>query len=251
MSEHWYDSNGVAVHEVPKAKGDGMRATTIRDARTHGLFPSVTTVLGILSKPQLDRWKLEQVVAAAQRVGVSSNWDTSAIIDNAFAQVDDAADLGTEIHAALEAHFQRKPYDAKLTPYVEAVAKWVEKEAIAFDAHELRLVNKKDGYAGTTDAVIRSPRGRGILDFKSRKTTPGKPCTPYDTQPMQIAAYHVAKFGEVFATSDCGVNVYISTTEPGRIEATWYDSATLAKEWDAFKSILTVWRHMKQHDPRS
>ena len=60
-SQHWYDRDGKAVFEVPKAKGGGMRATTIADARKLGLYPSVTTVLGVLDKPQLTDWKLAQV----------------------------------------------------------------------------------------------------------------------------------------------------------------------------------------------
>ena len=38
-SQHWYDRDGKAVFEVPKAKGGGMRATTIADARKLGLYP--------------------------------------------------------------------------------------------------------------------------------------------------------------------------------------------------------------------
>jgi len=50
-SMHWYDRDGKAVFEVPKAKGDGMRATTIADARKLNLYPSVTTVLSVIAKP--------------------------------------------------------------------------------------------------------------------------------------------------------------------------------------------------------
>ena len=107
-SQHWYDRTGAAVFEVPKAKGGGMRATTIADARKLGLYPSVTTVLGVLDKPQLTDWKLSQV----------SNWchgnppqDAEGVdayarraTEGAFAQVTEAADLGTAIHEIGRAH---------------------------------------------------------------------------------------------------------------------------------------------------
>ena len=48
-SQHWYDRDGKAVFEVPKAKGDGMRATTIADARKlkHGFAVTVVPMLGL------------------------------------------------------------------------------------------------------------------------------------------------------------------------------------------------------------
>ena len=64
-SQHWYDKDGNACFEVPKAKGGGMRATTLADARKMGLYPSVTTIMGVMAKPQLDDWKLQQVAERA------------------------------------------------------------------------------------------------------------------------------------------------------------------------------------------
>ncbi len=37
-SQHWYDRDGKAVFEVPKAKGGGTRPTTIADARKLNLY---------------------------------------------------------------------------------------------------------------------------------------------------------------------------------------------------------------------
>jgi hypothetical protein len=253
-SQHWYDRDGKAVFEVPKAKGGGTRPTTIADARKLGLYPSVTTVLGVLDKPQLMDWKLAQV----------SNWchgnppqDNEGVdsyarraTDGAFQQVSDAADLGTAIHAALESHFKGDPVPDGYDAYVYPVSCLIEKEGIKFREHELRLVNVRDGYAGTTDAVFTDSIGfNGILDFKSRKTKPGQPCTPWETEPMQIAAYCVAKFGSIggFTT---GANVYISTTEPGRVEIVRYDATELEKAWGAFQSALHLWQYLKGYRPK-
>jgi len=248
-SSHWYDSNGKAVFEVPAAKG-GMRSTTIRDARKMNLYPSVTTVLGVLSKGSLDRWKLEQVALAAYNRKVALHLPqedyVKTLIDAAFEQVEDAADLGTDIHKALEDHFQGRDYNPALAPYVQAVQAWTTENKVRYVQHELRLCSTVHGYAGTTDAIIDCPRGLGILDFKSRKTKPGVAVEPYDTQKMQIAAYRQA------ALSDraLGCNLYISTTEPGRVDAVWYDPHELTKEWECFESCLKIWRHLKGYDPR-
>jgi hypothetical protein len=46
-------------------------------------------------------------------------------MEDAFKQVDDAADLGTRIHQALENHFQGIPYASDMEQYVAPVKQWV------------------------------------------------------------------------------------------------------------------------------
>ena len=54
------------MHQVEmKTKPGQMRPTTVRDAKQLGLFPSVTSIIKILSRPQLESWKQEQAVLAA------------------------------------------------------------------------------------------------------------------------------------------------------------------------------------------
>ncbi len=247
---HWYNKAGEAVFEVPKAKGGGTRKTTIADARKMGLYLSVTTVLGILDKPQLMDWKLEQVSLACYNCppagGEPFDGYHQHILTKAFEQVLDAADLGTAIHAALESHFKGAPIEAGMDMYVEPVARLIEREGISFNEHELRLVNAQVGYAGTTDAVITRNGQTGILDFKSRKTKPGIACTPWETEPLQIAAYGVAKFGHV---PEIGANVYISTTKKGRVEVVWHSYEDLAEAWKTFQSCVQIWQYLKSYRP--
>jgi hypothetical protein len=135
--------------------------------------------------------------------------------------------------------------------YVRPTVALLEQEGIKLLQHELRLVNTSDGYAGTTDAVMLDRISQqGILDFKSRKTKPGQPCEPWETEPMQIAAYCAAKFGSIgcFTT---GANVYISTTEPGRVEIVKYDATVLDKAWGAFQCALQLWQYLKGYRPPS
>jgi len=251
--QHWYDRDGKAVFEVPKAKGGGMRATTIADARKLGLYPSVTTVLSVLAKPQLVDWQLGQVAGKAYsnppQDGESQEDYARRIISASQEQVGEAADLGTQIHAALEAHFKGEPVADGYQQFVAPVAALATKEGITFREHELRLVNTNDGYAGTTDAVFTDSIGfNGILDFKSRKTKPGQPCTPWETEPMQIAAYCVAKFGSI-KYNTTGANVYISTTEPGRVEIVTYSATQLEESWSAFQAALKLWQYLKGYRP--
>lgn len=252
-SAHWYNPDASSAHRMVGKNGK-ERATTIRDAREKHLLPSVTTILSILAKPELEQWKMRQVALAAltHHPAADTVFDDTyldTIINDAFEQVEDAADLGTGIHAALGDWLQHKEWNDKFTSYVSAVIKWVEAEKVVFDGTELRLANREYGFAGTTDAPIRRGDQSGILDFKSRKTKPEYPCTPWAGQAAQIAAYYVAKFG-LIQDNACGVNVFISTTEPGRVEACWYDAATLRCEWEFFQHCAALWRHVKQYDPR-
>jgi hypothetical protein len=246
-SGHWYDINGEARHTILSAKGE-PRSTTLRDAKKHGWFPSVTTVMKVLASPELDRWKQNQVFMASLTLSRFPNESDeqycARIIEDAFKQVSDAADLGTEIHKALENHFQGLPYAPHMEPYVAPVKEWVSQNNVRFLKHELRLVNSEVGYAGTTDALIEKDGILHILDYKSRKTKPEYKIAPYGKEPMQIAAY--AKI----AGASRGVNLYISTTEPGRIGDAWYDEETLESEFEAFKSVCKLWQHINKYKPK-
>ena len=107
---HWYTATGEPRHTMPLAKGDGERNTTLRDAKKHKLFPSVTGILGLFAKPGLDRWKQDQLLRIA--------YDNPAKMDESFEHfadrclveherpVEEAADFGTRIHDAIEKYFE-------------------------------------------------------------------------------------------------------------------------------------------------
>lgn len=212
-----------------------------------GLYPSVTTILSVLAKPELDRWKQQQVLLASltlpRQEGESDDSFCSRVIEDAFKQVGDAADLGTSVHAALENCLQGREWNKELSVYVNPVQQWVEENAVEFLFHEKRIISEDWGYAGTTDGLIQIAFTEevGILDFKTRKSKPGILMTPWKTEPMQIAAYADAATEQ---GCDFGVNLYISTTEPGRIEATWYTQDRLEKEFTAFTNALHLWQHL-------
>jgi len=104
-SGHWYDRNGEAKHTI-LGKNGKIRSTTLRDARSEGWYPSVTTIMKVLASPELDKWKQQQVLLASMTLPRQAEEDDesymSRIMQDAFKQVDDAADLGTQIHAALQ-----------------------------------------------------------------------------------------------------------------------------------------------------
>ena len=46
-----------------------------------------------------------------------------------------------------------------------------------------------------------------------------------------------------------GANVYISTTEPGRVEIVTYDDGQLHKAWYAFQAANSLWQYLKKYRP--
>ena len=62
-SQHWYDRQGNPMYTVIGKNGK-ERNTTLRDARTMNLVPSVTTILNVAAKPALNVWLQRQVLMA-------------------------------------------------------------------------------------------------------------------------------------------------------------------------------------------
>ena len=114
---------------------------------------------------------------------------------------------------------------------------------------EVRMVNKEEGFAGTADVLFRyGQNGIGILDYKTRKTRKGEAVVAYDNQAMQLAAYGATYWGPENVERILAANVFISTTEPGRMEVVKHE--TLARDWKAFRLVASLWRYQKGYDPR-
>ena len=250
---HWYRADGAPCHLVPNKTKGGLRPTTIKDARSLGLLPSVTTILKLLAAPQLAKWRERQVALAALTFprtdkDVLDDKFLDKIREDAFKEVEAAADHGTKVHDALEKFFSDEPYDPEYKVYVEAVDNIFRSENIHVVQRELNLVNRLEGYAGKADLIIDCPKGMGVGDYKNRKSKPGYPMDPYEDQSVQCAAYVRAHYGEV--AQKCAFNLFISSTEPGRVEICWYDDLQLANDFELFQHLCRVWQLKNSYDPR-
>jgi hypothetical protein len=260
-SGHWYRPDGTPVHKLPTPDGKGERPTTIRAAKRLGLYPSVTSILSILAKPgwrsgNSTRWRWPRC-ARPRRRGIRGVL-VQRVRNAAFEQVEQAADLGTMIHAALELAMAGEPYPDDLRPYVEPVMAWKQQTGIEIIDREIRLVNKQHGFAGTADVLFRYGRnGIGILDYKTRKTKPGEEVTAYDNQAMQLAAYGATYWGEENVGRLLAANVFISTTEPGRVVVVKHPDVTRTGRRFAWSPRCGVTRKVMtrdstpRHDPRA
>lgn len=254
---HWYDENAKPRHTMPLASGKGEKNTTLRDARKHNLFPSVTGILGIFSKPGLDRWKQDQLLRIAHENPPQDGESFEDYADRCLVMhekpVEEAASFGTRIHDSIEKFFEGEPIEDELLPYVKPAFDWKQEHKLRFIEREKTMTNLEEGFAGTVDIVgLGANQEKFIVDWKTRKTKPKQKVTSYDFQVHQIAAYAATYWGSdlVDAEQVHGANCYISSTEPGRFEVIKYSPAELKDAWTVFKSACAIWRSVKGYDPR-
>jgi RecB family exonuclease len=142
-----------------------------------------------------------------------------------------------------------EPYAEDLRPYIEPVLAYKQAAGIQIVEREIKLVNRAEGFAGTADVLFRfGTDGIGILDYKTRKTKPGEVVVAYDNQAMQLAAYAATYWGPENTERVWAANIFISTTEPGRVEVVQHKA--LARDWQAFRMVAALWRYQKGYDPR-
>ena len=170
QSNHWYTRDARPAHTV-RARDGTERPTTLRDARQLGLVPSVTTVLSVIAKPQLETWKVRQGILAALTLPRAEGETDEAYLDRVLAdsrqQAIDAADEGSRIHAAIEDHFAGRLIPAHYVPHAVAardalnamfpgVDDWIAEQRFAHPS----------GYGGCCD--LHSPSARVIVDWKGK-----------------------------------------------------------------------------------
>jgi len=266
---HYYTKDGEAQHEQPTKAGakNKTRPTTIADARKQNLLPSVTTIFETISKPFLTEWQIGEalkVAYACPAIGWESEEEwIKHVREKANEQVGAAADLGTAVHAAIEAALAGQKWDQILKPHVQPALDAVGVLKLTEQASEAITVNTEIGYAGCVDLTgwMLSPEDLGfsptipvIADFKTKKTKVGEKIATSETYPWQLAAYHASKFGTAqrelqihpFARA---CNIYISSTEPGRCETVWYEKDELEHAWECFKAAHKLWCLRNKYNP--
>lgn len=246
-SGHWYWPSGLPAYEMETA--NGYRPTTLRDARKLGLLPSVTTIIKAAASPGLEIWKQRQVLMAAltlpRQTGETDEALINRILSDSKEETRQAADRGTEIHAAVQAYFGEMETPPAHLDTVQAVAHelrgWFGDLAWPMDAE--RCFAHPLGFGGKTD--LSTPLL--ILDVKTKAFEDAKEVNVYDEQVMQLAAYRVG-LGHPYARC---ANVFVSTTKPGLIWVKEHEAGDLAKAWEMFVALLHFWRHKTGHYPKA
>ena len=265
---HYYEQVEGVVHPrhfvTMTSDPSRTRPTRVSDARKHGWSPSVTTLLNIMDRPGLNRWRVRQHLETALVVAQELEYDCSLVgcpPDYFSKQVEgkteqrlaEAPDRGTQIHDYLEWFLSGDEGDAPLLTH------WLQGEAhdVAYAVEKVLADNCGDlawvceqrflderGFAGMVDLHCDRSFEEGggwVVDFKStgRLTSEKKVKLAYpDSHAIQLAAY---RQGLGIPHARCA-NIFISTEEPGLVEWFEWDEETLEREWQVFLNALAIWQ---------
>lgn len=246
---HWYAQDGTPTYTIEKAKGGGLRPTTLRDARKLDLVPSVTGILKMQVAPQLEMWKVEQAVTQAKKTRkLKDETDKKyamRVFRLAMQQVRDAADEGSNIHGLLENYFLSEgavPVD--YSPYISGTL-------VEFITHNLSIRGKdwsteksfaKGGFGGKCDLHNKEC----VLDFKAKEFNEENLPKTYDNHAIQLAAYRYGLgLGDV-----PGYICFVSRSKPGLSHIIKLDSEELDKGWEIFKCLLKLWQIDRSYTPK-
>jgi hypothetical protein len=240
QSAHWYTSTGEAAHD-----------SDLRRARKENLYPSVTSVLQVKSKPGLDAWKRQEAILAAltlpRRPGESDQDFAARVAIDMTETSSKAARIGTMIHnyaeqltLGMDEPVPPQGYEAVCNMLREWIADNLD-DGIA----ESTMVSTEYGYAGRMDwsGVFQKSGGYGILDFKTQNVKPGSKPVFYPEHCYQLAAYAEGKPMEL-------VNVIIGVhPENPLIEVRHWKEDEIQDGWDIFRHLLRVWQIERGYRP--
>jgi hypothetical protein len=231
------------MYTVPSKKDGTPRNTTLRDARERNLVPSVTTILNIAAKPGLNVWLQEQAILAALTLPRGTEETESAwlkrVVQDSKAQARDAADLGTEIHAAVQGFYEGRKASAfpihvqTCTKAIEShygARNWIAERAFA---HEMGFGGKVDMH---TDGIV--------IDIKTKDFDDPAKVIGYDEHLMQLAAYRV---GLGMPEARCA-NVFVSRTNADLAVVKEWAEEDLARGWLMFTALLSFWQYKNQYE---
>jgi len=189
---HYY-KNGHRLHPL-KANGDRYSEAWSgynKKCEAEGAVKGVTDILksGLPTPFMLLNWFAAQAREAAVDVCLYDiNYPRETLLELAKGTYDkrrgEPADLGKEIHDAIQACIEGRGLPEEGTPHrtaALAAQKWLEEKGI--EEVEAEYVFCTDEYGGTVDVLSRT--SKIIVDWKSTKA----PRKPYEAECAQTAAY--------------------------------------------------------------
>jgi hypothetical protein len=251
-SGHWYTDKGESAHVIIGANGK-ERKTTVADARKHGLLPSVTSVLGILEKPNLTAYKVEQAILSSLTLPRKDNED---LTDYAKRCVEDskeattrAAQHGTAMHVEMENILLGKPTssDPAIQTHIATFRNWAEENVEETFWCEKGLVGR--GYAGRCDAFVRlKDIGEAVIDLKNRKYNPKFEPFYIESDCPQLAAYRECADQHEDTPVAC-VSVVLPSNDPTIILTRQWEEEDLQSGYEMFRNLLKIWAWLKDYQP--
>jgi hypothetical protein len=238
-SGHWYTKEGTPAYTTIGKTGE--RATTLRDARKLGLLPSVSTIIGMLSKAGLDTWKQQQVLLAALTLprmeGEEESVWLSRVMQDSKATGREAAERGTAIHAIIQGYFEQM-YMPEKPAYVDKVVQALETQYGSQLWLSERSFGHPLGYGGKCDLMAKKVFGTGgiVIDFKTKETDLEKVDVYFEHQ-MQLAAYR-----EGLGIGNAQAAIVFVNAKTNQVKLIEVSEEDLQKGWACFEHLLRVYQ---------
>jgi hypothetical protein len=243
---HWYAKDGKPFYTIVGKNGK-ERNTTLRDARSLNLVPSVSGIIRMAASPGLENWKLQQMLLASLTLPKVDGETEEQYIDRIIADSKEtgkmAAERGTAIHASVQGYFE-----GIVEVQHQAHAKAVEKALNDFFGERPWECEKSFasplGFGGKCDLLDDSNNGI-VVDIKTKEFTDPSKIIAYDEHLMQLSAY---RYGFLIPRARCA-NVFVSVQEPVQIKIVEWKQEDLDRGWAMFSSLLRFWQLKNNYQP--
>ena len=256
---HFYTktATGIEPRHFVTQKNDPtkQRASRTSDAKAalkagEKWYASVTTILGVLDKPALISWKIDQhlktVFEGNNSLEGHCDFDSFARHIKALteARLDEAPKAGTNIHNVLEKYFRDSvipddEIELKICKNVEAVL--LENCGKQEWEYEKYFVDEERGFAGCADLVSLE----WVVDYKSKqeavKFKPGKMAYPEHSR--QLGAY--AHGFKILLPK--AANIFICL-ENGEVDFHRHCADDICNGWFDFSDCLNIFER-NTYDP--
>lgn len=165
-----------------------------RNFRTGEIAPSITTILKVINKEQVNSWAVGMAANCA-----NENWDEMtdwhpsrrklAMVSAHQEYTDERSRIGTLVHETCEALIKGVPVEIpkEISGYISQFSKFVMEKQPRWIESEVTVWSRYYGYAGTADAVAEIDGKTWLIDFKTGKSA-------HPENGLQLAALRYAGF---------------------------------------------------------
>ena len=235
----WYKPTGELFTDQIEMKKGGFRDPNVKDARKLGLVPSVTSILDLLAKPGLEKWKQGLLMDFIyRREDVSLSEAKEYAYEQYAEERDKSTGFGTRFHYLVEQYFKGErdfALDEEMMKFFPPFVEFLEENGIEGESEKSFASNHKGmGYAGTIDLED----DEWVSDFKTQDTKDTGRFATYPESLWQGAAYTLDS-GKKFR------NIYISSSEPKLFKIKEYSMEELEKAQEIFKLLLALFHKIK------
>ena len=200
----------MTTKQINRESGPRTYEVTTKDGTVHE-YPSVTSILGIISKPALYQWYAKTTaeeytsLLKANEIGIVGGMVVQGMMMIERAKVPEyeklakgagrsalkkAGDIGTRVHHWIECENTNKPLPnvtEDMKSSLDAYQTWKKDVGITIMVAEQVVYSHEYRFAGTLDALGVTPEGkRVLLDYKTSNGI-------YDETALQLSAYAAAE----------------------------------------------------------